>query len=896
MTSENLLTWLDVQFVLDESRASGRLPLWLERYTVYQDDLVLEARPDTSTKEIDGFLKQTFGPRVLEGPKVALESTPALQRFLSVSIEEVDAQGIESSRKDSFLPSFRRIVALPDDGAHLTPAPPLCQSCPELVAFYSFKGGVGRTTHLLSYLQSLSQKAKRRALVIDADLEAPGITMLLARETSVPEPSFSFIDLLAIIQSDDSERYGESLDLAAYLTAKQVFPVATREGVVEHLFIPAFRSAEQAMRLDIRPEHVTSRPGKAWLITDVLVELGRRLEVDVILIDLRAGYSELASPLLFDTRIRRIIVTTPSSQSIDGTSSILRQLSKVSGALGWERSLDPTVVLSFVLPELMSSDFEDDLIGRLTRSYRVPQIADDETTLQVIITPFAQELLNFTSMSQAMERLESSALVKKMNELVEANSQDENFNLPDDINQLDSIRKQLSQLAEKLEYAESGKGDEFLRIAPLRALARQYTSIPPVAVVIGAKGSGKTYTYLQILRTKSWSSFVEQVTNSENRNDVLLWPILHSQNLTPLAQGFVDDARSRASTASTFVPSHSSVQVADAVRIALRKPDTDEVWWRHKWFEILATSVASIETADNGYAGELVKRLRDSGKQIVFMIDGLEDLFTNISTSKVEQTALRALIQGVPNYLREVPDNPLGILIFVRADLARSAVTQNYGQFVRLYDAFTLQWNEEEALRLAVWLARTSGVPSTSKSQKNPELMSTEEAKEALIPLWGPKLGSDRSREARSAEWVIAALSDFKGQIQARDLVRFLRHAAEESVGGTSQDRILVPAAIRNAIRPCGKAKIDESVQEIPQLSTIFSKLRGVHDLRIPFDALQANLTSEEVRFLQNVGMVAELNGEYYMPEIYRFGLGLRLSEGARPKVLSLARRAGASL
>ncbi len=174
--------------------------------------------------------------------------------------------------------------------------------------------------------------------------------------------------------------------------------------------------------------------------------------------------------------------------------------------------------------------------------------------------------------------------------------------------------------------------------------------------------------------------------------------------------------------------------------------------------------------------------------------------------------------------------------------------------------------------------------------------MSAEEAKEALVPLWGPKLGSDRSREARSAEWVIAALSDFKGQIQARDLVRFLRHAAEESIGGTSQDRILAPAAIRNAIRPCGKAKIDESVQEIPQLNTIFNKLRGVHDLRIPFDALQANLTSEEVRFLQSVGMVAELNGEYYMPEIYRFGLGLRLSEGARPKVISLARRAGANL
>ena len=38
------------------------------------------------------------------------------------------------------------------------------------------------------------------------------------------------------------------------------------------------------------------------------------------------------------------------------------------------------------------------------------------------------------------------------------------------------------------------------------------------------------------------------------------------------------------------------------------------------------------------------------------------------------------------------------------------------------------------------------------------------------------------SREGRSAEWVIAALSDLKGQIQARDLVRLLSLAANNSM------------------------------------------------------------------------------------------------------------------
>src|SRR5262249_47317488 len=152
----------------------------------------------------------------------------------------------------------------------------------------------------------------------------------------------------------------------------------------------------------------------------------------------------------------------------------------------------------------------------------------------------------------------------------------------------------------------------------------------------------------------------------------------------------------------------------------------------------------------------------------VFLFDGLEDIFPFLERKDVEQIALGALLQGVPNYLREVPDSPVGIVVFVRADLAKSAIRQNFGQFSQLYEPFALRWNEEEALRLAVWLAMEAGLNTSSITAKATELMSADEAKQALIAIWGRKLGPDNSREARTAEWVIAALSDFRGQIQAR--------------------------------------------------------------------------------------------------------------------------------
>ena len=41
------------------------------------------------------------------------------------------------------------------------------------------------------------------------------------------------------------------------------------------------------------------------------------------------------------------------------------------------------------------------------------------------------------------------------------------------------------------------------------------------------------------------------------------------------------------------------------------------------------------------------------------------------------------------------------------------------------------------------------------------------------------KLGRKDSREAFSDRWILAALSDFTGQLQARDIVRFLRYSSE---------------------------------------------------------------------------------------------------------------------
>ena len=57
---------------------------------------------------------------------------------------------------------------------------------PAIVSFYSFKGGVGRTTAVAAIALLLAQAGKR-TLVFDLDLEAPGVGNLLLENITPPE-------------------------------------------------------------------------------------------------------------------------------------------------------------------------------------------------------------------------------------------------------------------------------------------------------------------------------------------------------------------------------------------------------------------------------------------------------------------------------------------------------------------------------------------------------------------------------------------------------------------------------------------------------------------------------------------------------------------------------------
>jgi hypothetical protein len=51
-------------------------------------------------------------------------------------------------------------------------------------------------------------------------------------------------------------------------------------------------------------------------------------------------------------------------------------------------------------------------------------------------------------------------------------------------------------------------------------------------------------------------------------------------------------------------------------------------------------------------------------------------------------------------------------------------------------------------------------------------------------------------------------------------------------------------------------------------------------------------LTPDQLQALENYGVAIREEEKYYIPEIFRLGLGFKLLKGARPRTLILARRA----
>lgn len=272
---------------------------------------------------------------------------------------------------------------------------------PAIATFYSFKGGVGRTTALVSCAWQLA-RAGKRVVVIDLDLEAPGLGPLLGVESARGALDF-LVDHLAT---------GEMSFEGLVSPASALDEDGERVRVITAGTLQA-GYLEKLARLDYAA--TVSATGKAddSPVEQALVALlfkCRSERPDVILIDARAGLHDLAGISLHRLAHVDVLVTRASEQARQGFELALDALARRKG----RGNLSCIVIHAMAqMEDTPEADAEErDVAGRVFESFvRCAYPAErgfnmeDPGQHKPVVLRFDFSLLRIGSLRAAQERL-----------------------------------------------------------------------------------------------------------------------------------------------------------------------------------------------------------------------------------------------------------------------------------------------------------------------------------------------------------------------------------------------------------------------------------------------------------------------------------------------------------
>ena len=186
---------------------------------------------------------------------------------------------------------------------------------PPVVVFYSFKGGLGRSTLLASFAIQRA-RAGERVCVVDFDLDSPGAGRLLSADARGLTARWGVVDFLLECSLDDAPLadYFHRCDRVASAGEIIVFPAGNLDE----------EYADKLARIDLEgaPE---ARDNGLWKL---LARLRDELKPRWILLDARTGISEPAGQLLSGIAHLHVLLGTTQDQSWQGLNRVLDRLGK----------------------------------------------------------------------------------------------------------------------------------------------------------------------------------------------------------------------------------------------------------------------------------------------------------------------------------------------------------------------------------------------------------------------------------------------------------------------------------------------------------------------------------------------------------------------------------------
>jgi MinD-like ATPase involved in chromosome partitioning or flagellar assembly len=695
---------------------------------------------------------------------------------------------------------------------------------PFVATFYSFKGGVGRTT-ALGFVASILAARGRRVLMIDFDLEAPGL-------------SFMFPSVSA-----DANRYG----ILDYIHQRFLTPQDQQPAISDCIhqiplpsrgelyILPAGEYDEGYIHrladLDIRLLYQRDNNPIHQLLDDVK----DHLDPDFILIDARTGFTEMGAVALFDRADLGIICFSPTDQSFAGLRWVVEAASK-------QRKYHGIPDLRFLLTPMPPVDpgQQEAWLARVA-----DWIAE---TWGIPPAMTVAELYYVVSYNPAITTLESLV-----------------YNIPPGLLEpyvpvADAISTSLPERKPSLIFKVSDSRASILRELAFRAATAQEMEskdIPTIFqrtgdfptflddrtwLVRGAKGTGKSLLFrLFVERSEDARTFASPHADLQ---DVSFLPghgpsglrntLLVSTDLTSYEQQAGDTSW------QLFWINYAILQLGSAHQELLALPNLDpklvslcrQPEPQHRDIIQWLVNRTQLPEAAPQASDELraVDRwLQARGQRMWLLYDELDVGFGQDYERR--RRALEALFVWWIEVHPGLKNITAKILLRedIWDDLNFTNKAHYAGRFVQL------RWAEDDlwrlVLRQVLHTSKTLAAILREKFGVDIERLDSIEAgqlQKVLYPLWGERMG--RGNKAYTHNWIRNRITDTQDNRFPRSLILLLQKAVELERNYTERnpyESVLRPRALIEALPFVSEQRVDEVRNEYPEFDQYLAKLQN---------------------------------------------------------------------
>ncbi|WP_029294385.1 P-loop ATPase, Sll1717 family [Chryseobacterium hispalense] len=775
----------------------------------------------------------------------------------------------------------------------------------QVISFYSFKGGVGRTTSTVLTAILLARLGKK-VMLVDFDLEAPGISSIFANQN---EDSYSllavkgFVDFIVDFESTKRDINQINLDDYYFRKNDQAL-VGTLGG--ELLIIPAIATDNHSASSYINKLSKTNIrfDNSNQYIPDLfLKKMEEKLNPDYILIDTRTGINDVGG-LVFNRYAQSIfLLFYGNQQNMFGLESILPELIKLKEKdikfylVNSPVPLDENVAKeergyyieksyemfsNYYYDENIPSQFDETAEHYPIDIYYNPQalILNSNEKLSMLLesphNPY-QQIADIIINATPSKEMENTSNTNNKNVLecitnISTGTSENEFKEEKDLTHLFYPRKDYKYIFEKDKFlilGEKGVGKTALfSVLSHKNYANQ------LAIYCGVNATEIHNTEWIIGFEKGNTDFPDK-TNFESLHDFNSASIRNYWILLLIRQLNNDIIQN-----SNLFTRIKQAQIIDLKDIA-REPNIAEL-------------LINILDQVNGY-------LTSINKTFIIVYDYLDAGLPD--TDGLRGRLVSSLVSFYYDYINRFSN--IKSKIFLRSDIFEREVSGLTDKVKILNYSQKIEWQYDQLLNV-VWKRiyeqnKKSDLFAGFNIEENnilgsiPNLTTETEHKKILDKIFGKNMGGNN--KAYPYNWVRIHIEDTNNKIHPRTLIKLFVESAklEQLEKDPPKDRIIRSKNIEKALeKSVSASQVDELKEEYPELDNVFSNLySNVPNGRAPIndkdleDALK-KLNEDEplsiIEKLKTIGVLKDYKAykktkqtneekKYHIPDLYLYGM-----------------------